>query len=148
MAPRRIAKQILGTVVAVLSGWFSAMLFLEAMALIQLLQQPHYIVPDALWVAPITVSIVMAYFVVPVWLLLLIPLYLFVPASSALWRLPVCSACGVVAGLVIVGLWLRGIPGVRGVAPEAWSLYVIAAIVGGVTCFIGALTRHVFKPAI
>ncbi len=148
MAPRRIAKQILGTVVAVLSGWFSAMLFLEAMALIQLLQQPHYIVPDALWVAPITVSIVMAYFVVPVWLLLLIPLYLFVPASSALWRLPVCSACGVVAGLVIVGLWLRGIPGVRGVASEAWSLYVIAAIVGGVTCFIGALTRHVFKPAI
>jgi len=148
MAPRRIAKQILGTVVAVLSGWFSAMLFLEAMALIQLLQQPHYIVPDALWVAPITVSIVMAYFVVPVWLFLLIPLYVFVPASSALWRLPVCSACGVVAGLVIVGLWLRGIPGVRGVAPEAWSLYVIAAIVGGVTCFIGALTRHVFKPAI
>jgi hypothetical protein len=148
MAPRSIARQILGTVVAVLSGWFSAMLFLEAMALIQLLQQPHYIVPDALWVAPITVSIVMAYFVVPVWLLLLIPLYLFVPASSALWRLPVCSACGVVAGLVIVGLWLRGIPGVRGVAPEAWSLYGIAAIVGGVTCFIGALTRHVFKPAI
>ena len=148
MAPRSIAKQILGTVVAVLSGWFAAMLFLEAIALIQLLQQPHYIVPDALWVAPITVSIVMAYFVIPVWLFLLIPLYLFVPASSPLWRLPVCSACGLVAGLVIIALWLRGLPGIGGVAPEAWSLYVIAAIVGSVTCFIGALTRHVFKPAI
>jgi hypothetical protein len=131
----------------VLSGWFAAMLFLEAIMIIQLLQQPHYIVPDALWVGPVTVSIVMAYVVVPVWLLLLIPLYLFVPASSALWRLPVCSACGVVAGLVIVGLWFGGIPGVAGVAPEAWSFYVIAAIVGGVTCFIGALTRRVFKPA-
>jgi hypothetical protein len=148
MAPRNIAKQILGTVVAVLSGWFAAMLFLEAIALIQLLHQPHYIVPDALWVGPTTVSIVMAYFVVPVWLLLLIPLYLFVPASSALWRPSVCSAWGVVAGVVIVGLWFRGIPGVGGVAPEAWSFYAIAAIVGGVTCLIGALTRHVFKPAI
>ena len=148
MVPRGIAKQILGTIVAVLSGWFAAMLFLEAIAVIQLLQQPHYIVADALWVAPITVSMVMAYFVIPVWLFLLIPLYVFVPASSALWRLPVCSTCGVVAGLVIVAVWLRGLPGVGGVAPEAWSLYVIAAIVGGVTCFTGARTRHVFKPAI
>jgi hypothetical protein len=148
MAPRHIGKQILGTIIALLSGWFAAMVFLEAMAVVQLLQQPHYIVPDALWVAPLTVSIVMAYFVIPVWLLLLIPLYLFVPASSALWRRPVCSACGVVAGLVIVGLWFRGLPSVGGVAPEAWSFYAMAAIVGGVTCFIAALTRHVFKPAI
>ena len=88
MAPRGIAKQILGTIVAVLSGWFAAMLFLEAIAVIQLLQQPHYIVADALWVAPITVSMVMAYFVIPVWLFLLIPLFVFVPASSALWRCP------------------------------------------------------------
>jgi hypothetical protein len=29
MAPRRIGKQILGTIIAVLSGWFAAMLFLE-----------------------------------------------------------------------------------------------------------------------
>jgi hypothetical protein len=148
MAARHIGKQILGTIIAVLSGWFVAMIFLEAMAVVQLLQQPHYIAPDALWVAPLTVSIVMAYFVVPVWLLLLIPLYLFVPTSSALWRLPICSACGLVAGLVIVGLWFRGLPGVGGVAPEAWSFYVIAAVVGGVTCFMGALTRHVFKPGI
>jgi hypothetical protein len=148
MAPRSIAKQILGTIVALLSGWFAAMLFLEAIAIIQLLQQPHSIVPDALWVAPITVGIVMAYFIIPVWFFLLIPLYLFVPASSPLWQLPVCSACGLVAGLAIIALWLRGVPGVGGIAPEAWSLYVIAAIVGGVTCFTGALTRHVFKPAI
>ena len=124
------------------------MLFLEAMTLFELLQQPHYIVPDALWVGPLIESGVMAYMVVPVWLFLLIPLYLFVPASSVLWRLPICSACGVLAGLVIVGLWFQGIPGVGGIAPEAWSFYLIAAIVGGVTCFTGALTKRVFKPAI
>jgi hypothetical protein len=110
MAARHIGKQILGTIIAVLLGWFAGMVFLEAMAVVQLLQQPHYIAPHARWVAPLTVSIVMAYFVVPVWLLLLIPLYLFVPTSSALWRLPVCSACGVAAGLVIVGMWFRGFP--------------------------------------
>jgi hypothetical protein len=148
MAPRRIGKQILGTIIAVLSGWFAAMLFLEAITVLELLHQPRYIVPDALWVGPITVSIVMAYFVIPVWLFILIPLYIFVPSSSAFWRLSVCSACGTVVGPIIVALWLGGIPGVGGVAPEAWSLYVIAAIVGGVTCFIGALTRHRFRQTI
>src|SRR6266436_5083371 len=112
MATRRIAKQILGTIVAVLSGWFAAMLFLEATTLVELLHQPRYVVPEALFVAPITISMVMSWFVIPVWLFALIPLYLFVPSSSVLWRLPVCSACGVVAGLLIVGCWLRGIPGV------------------------------------
>jgi hypothetical protein len=144
----RVAKQIFGTIIAVLAGWLAAMFFIEAMTSIELLQQPHYVVPEALLVAPITVSIVMAYFVIPVWLFALVPLYIFVPSSSVLWRVPICSACGVVAGLVIVALWLRGIPGVGGVAPEAWSLYVIAAIVGGVTCFIGALTRHRFRQTI
>jgi hypothetical protein len=85
MAPRRIAKQILGTITAVLSGWFAAMLFLEAITVLELLHQPRYIMPDALWVGPITVSIVMAYLVIPVWLFILIPLYIFVP--SAFWRL-------------------------------------------------------------
>ena len=148
MATRRMGKQILGTIVAVLSGGFAAMLYLEATTIIELLHQPHYIVPAALLVAPIMIGMVMSWFVIPVWLFVLIPLYLFVPSSSVLWRLPVCSACGVVAGLLIVGCWIRGIPGVGDLAPEAWSFYIFAAIVGGVTCFIGALTRHVFKPAI
>jgi hypothetical protein len=148
MAARGIAKQILGTVVAVLSGWFAAMLFLEATTAVELLHQPHYIVPEALLVAPITTSMVMSWFVIPVWLFALIPLYLFVPPSSVLWRLPVCSACGVIAGVLIVACWVRGIPGIGGLAPEAWWLYIYAAIVGGVTCFIAALTRHVFRPAI
>ena len=148
MAKRSIAKQIVGSVVAVLSGWLAAMIALEVTTIIELLHQPHYIVPGALLVAPIEVSMVMSWFVIPVWLFVLIPLYVFLPSSSVLWRVPVCSACGVVAGLLVVGFWLGGIPGTHGFAAEGWWLYIFAAIVGGVTCLVGALTRERFKPTI
>jgi hypothetical protein len=108
MAKRQIAKQILGTVVAVLSGWLAAMIFLEATTVVELMQERHYVVPDALYVAPITITIIMSYFVIPVWLFVLIPLYLFVPPSSVLWRLPVCTTCGVLAGILIIAFWMPG----------------------------------------
>ncbi len=47
-----------------------------------------------------------------------------------------------------MALWVGGIPGVDGVAAEAWSLYAMAAIVGGATCLIGALTKDRFKQTI
>jgi len=56
MVVRSIGKQILGTIVAVLAGWFAAMLFLEVTTLLELPCQPHYIVPEALLVTPITVT--------------------------------------------------------------------------------------------
>jgi hypothetical protein len=62
-------------------------------------------------------------------------LYLFVPVRSPLWRWPVCTACGVIAGVLVIALWIGGIPGVGGTGTEAWSLYVIAAIVDGVTLY-------------
>jgi len=134
--------------VAVLSGWLAAMIVLEAMTIIELVHQPHYVVPEALFVAPITVSMVMSWFLTPVWLFVLIPLYIFIPSSSVLWQAPVCSACGVIAGLLLVGFWLGGIPGTHGFATEGWWFYIFAAIVGGVTCLVAALTRDRFKPAI
>ena len=148
MAARSIAKQVLGTLVALLSGWVAALLLLEVITLIDVLRKPHEVVTDALWVTPLTVSIVISWFVIPVWLLALIPLYVFVPSSSVLWRVPVCSACGVVAGVIIVGFVFRGVPGTGGLAPEAWWWFISAAIVGGVTCLVGSLTRHRFKQAI
>jgi hypothetical protein len=84
MAMRGIAKQVLGTVVAVLSGWLAALLLFEIITLINVLRKPHEVVPDALWVTPLTVSMVMSWFVIPIWLLVLIPLYIFVPVASSL----------------------------------------------------------------
>lgn len=53
MVSRGIARQLLGTVIAVLASWLTALLLLEATTAIELLQEPHYIVPDALVVGPI-----------------------------------------------------------------------------------------------
>jgi hypothetical protein len=148
MAARGIAKQLLGTVVAVLAGWLAALLFFEVIELINFLSKPHVGLPEALWLTPLEISLIISVFVVPIWLLVLVPLYIFVPPSSMLWRVPVCSACGIVAGVLIVALVFGGIPGSRGLAPEAWWWFIAAAIVGGVTCLIGSLTRNRFKPAI
>jgi hypothetical protein len=145
MLARRIAKQILGTFVSVLAGWLAALLFLELMTAIELLRQPHYIVPEALYVGPMILGFYMAFFIIPVWLVVLIPLYLFVPCSSALWRWPVCMSCGVAAALLIMGIFFQGIPGVGGLSGESWSFFVMAAIVGGLACLVGALTKGRFK---
>jgi hypothetical protein len=145
---RRIGKQLLGTVVAVLAGWITALLLLEATTAIELFQQPHYAVPAALLVGPIVSAWFMAYFVLPVWALILIPLYMFIPSSSILWRWPVCTVCGAAAGLLIVGVVFGGIPGVGHISSGAWGSYILAAIVGGVTCLIGSLTKHIFTPAV
>ena len=148
MLARRLGRQLLGTVVAVLGGWLAALVFLELAAIVQLLQTPHYIVPEALIVAPITATWFASYFIIPVWLLVLIPLYLFVPPSSVLWHWRVCTTCGVVSGLIIVGCVFRGLPGVGNLSIESWSFFVMAAITGGVTCLIGALTRERFHERI
>ena len=41
-------------------------------------------------------------FVFATWLFLLLPLYLFLPRTSFLWRWPVCTLCGALAGPAIV----------------------------------------------
>ena len=148
MVTRGIAKQLAGAAVAVVVGWLAALVFIELLTALELLQQPHYIVPEALLVTPIEFGLYMSFFIVPVWVLVLVPLYLFVPAGSVLWRWPVCTLCGVVAGVFVMALWVGGLPGVRGVASEAWYLYVMAAIVGGVTCMTAALMKRRFKQTI
>jgi hypothetical protein len=112
---------------------------------VQLMQLPHYIVPEALYVSPILESGFMAAFIIPVWLVVLVPLYVLIPADSILWRWPLCTALGAIGGLValVVGTWLL----TRDFFVEEWSFYVMAAIVGSVTCLIGSLTKHWFKPS-
>jgi hypothetical protein len=57
-------------------------------------------------------------------------------------------SCGVAVALLIMGIFFHGIPGVGGLSGESWSFFIMAAIVGGVACFIGALTKHRFKQSI
>src|SRR5439155_21001988 len=67
---------------------------------------------------------------------------IYVVALSDLHTLR-CS-CKISYSLPVFG----GIPGVGHVSSGAWASYILATIVGGVTCLIGSLTKHMFKPAI
>jgi hypothetical protein len=81
-------------------------------------------------------------FVVPVWLLVLLPLYVLLPRSSRLWRPGLCSALGAAAGAILITTYFA-------VSPDApFELVVIflpiAVLIGAVTAFIGAVTARYF----
>lgn len=107
-------------------------------------QRQHLDTGVVVW-GTIAMSWFMAWFIVPVWGVVLIPLYLFVPPGSTLWRWPVCTACGALAGLLIMASFFRGVPGFGQLSPRAWDVYILAGIIGGITCLIGSLTKHLFK---
>jgi hypothetical protein len=144
--PRAIGRQIVGTVIAVLSGWFAALLFIEVLTLVDLAGGTSGTARSTLWTTPVEFGIGMWVFILPVWLIVLIPLYLFVPLSSALWHWRVCTALGAVAGLVVMTAFF-GFPHIAA-GHDSWPFHAIAGIVGGVTCLVAALTKHRFKPAI
>jgi hypothetical protein len=89
---------------------------------------------DALFAA------VAAAFVFGTWIVVLIPLYLFVPLRSSFWRWPKCTICGAVSGaaiMVVIG---------NGMEPQILFVYAgLAAMAGGVTCLFASLTRYRFQ---
>ena len=84
-----------------------------------------------------------ALFAVPVWLFVLLPLYVLLPRSSSLWRTPICTALGAICGAAIVAAYLVIGGGVIALS-MLWFFWVIGALVGAVTCFFGAITADYF----
>ena len=139
----RILKKFFGSFVAVLCGWGAGILFALLWAAVGLVLHPGQIPVAALIAAPWIVALGSVSFILPVWLLLLVPLYFFIPRSSPLWRLPVCTVLGALAGVCIVAIFLSR-PDVN--PPESiLSWYILAAVIGGVTCFVGSTTRDRFR---
>src|SRR5260370_30541600 len=99
---RSVVLQIFGTLVALFTGWCAGLMFVEATTVLEQLRYSDYTWHAVLIETPIGYAWALTYFTVPVWLLLLVPLYLFVPSSSSLWRWPVCTICGAVAGYLIM----------------------------------------------
>jgi hypothetical protein len=86
--------------------------------------------------------VLVAYFVVPVWLVLLLPLYVFVPRTSRLWSPGYCSVFGALSGALIISafFWLGG-----GVGFPLFGIFLfIAILVGASTCLFGAMTAPYF----
>jgi hypothetical protein len=87
-------------------------------------------------------------FAVPVWLLILLPVSVWLPPSSRLWHPFVCAPLGAVAGaaMLVVYFLLQGSD-----ALDLAALFApVGAIVGGVTCLVGSITArylHGTQPA-
>ena len=98
------------------------------------------------WDAPI-IALYSAAAVFFVWLTVLWPLYMRVPANSLLWRWPICTLCGVACAILLCCALLP-LFGFRVPSWEAFStsLYV-GSIIGGTTCLFGSLTAPFFRTA-
>lgn len=136
-------KTLLGSFVAVCAGWLAGVLCVEVFSLAQALL--GRVPPDVrtFLLGPLAIGLLLWAFILPVWLLVLIPLYVLVPTTSLLWRAPLCTACGSGAGLLIVAALLFG----SGWPVDAlgWLAYASGAVVGGVSCLTGSLTRARFQ---
>src|SRR5262249_36621190 len=137
----RILKQFLGVLVAVIGGWLAGILFAFVGAAVDVTTHSGKVTSIALFVQPWIVALGSPVFIYPV-LLALVPLYFFVPRSSFLWRWPICTTLGALAGVCIVfGFFSR--PDVN--PPESkLSWYILAAVIGAATCFVGSTTREHF----
>jgi hypothetical protein len=140
MHSRRIGRQILGSFVAVVTGWFAALAFLMACMVLRNLQHAHTLTGQQILGYFEMYAFFMACLIVPVWLLVLIPLYILLPSSSILWRSPICTVCGVFAGEIIMFAFYRG-----DLDRVLMYHYVMAGMVGGVACLTASLTRRQFK---
>src|SRR6266567_5993218 len=142
MYSRSFPRQILGSFIAALSGWVagtacSGLLFAAYGA-----YESRHFSSDTLVAASWLFAFYIAFFIVPVWLFVLVPLYIFVPSSSRLWRWSMCTALGAAAGVFIIAVPFAVAGGSE---PSMWLYYMLAAIVGGVTCFTGARISGYFK---
>ena len=87
-------------------------------------------------------ALILAQFTVPVWLLVLLPLAIWLPPASRLWHPLVAGVLGALAGALILSVvlfvWSR----------EGYLVWIYApfgALVGGVTTLIGSLTRQLHE---
>lgn len=139
-----LQRRVFGSALSAFAGWFTLNAFLFVWAFIT--RHEHHSnppIPHEWLTGPAFVAIYSAAFVFATWLVALLPLYIFVPRRSVLWRWPVCTLCGAVAGALI----MFGFYGPN--SPDDFSTVAIllASIVGGTTCLFGALTADRFHHA-
>lgn len=132
-----------GSFVAVLIAWLAAIVLLEVAQVVNFIFHRDQLAWNALWVTPFWFSMWILAFALPVWLVALVPMSLFVSRSSILWRWPVCTACGALAGALVVAI-VFPFPH-RNIAAEIWFPYALGAVVGATTCLVGSLTRLRFE---
>ena len=130
---RKLARSI----ISAFAGWSAGLVLAACWYLGWIPYVPRGMVGRDAWIALVIYAVISAVFIFTVWAAVLVPLYFVIPPRSILWRWPVCTLCGGLAGAAIMSAWTR----IYSPLATDWSQYVIlAGIIGGVTCFIAALT--------
>jgi hypothetical protein len=124
-------------------SFFVAWLFLQTIALIFTHTRGLYRV---WWVDPVYFALGSFPFVFVPWLIVFLPLYLFVSPRSVLWWWPVCTACGMTFAGVLMYLLSQPIA-----QYEPNPLFIaLASMTGGIICLFASLTMpnyHYTKPS-
>jgi hypothetical protein len=141
MLVRRVLCQLLGVTVAVVGGWLAGIAFEFCWTLLDMVVKPSDTPAIALFVRPWIVGLGSVVFILPV-LLILLPMYLFLPRSLVVWRWPVCTTLGALAGVLIVYAFFSR-PDANP-PPSKLSWYILGAVIGGATSLIGSVTRERF----
>jgi hypothetical protein len=128
-------KKVIGSFISACVGWFTGVLAMGVFELASASSRDH------VWQFLANHAALAAAFVLPIWLLVLLPLYVLLPKDSALWRVPVCTALGVLSGVAVLAICfaVTGVP-----LSLLWLFGSEAGIIGGVTCLFGALTANRF----
>jgi hypothetical protein len=138
-AKASVPRRIWGSVVAALVGWLAINLVLISLS-IAMNARWNSALWD--WLQNVLAEALISGMVTGcVWLFALLPLYIFVPLRSSLWRWYLCTPCGALAGAAIM-LWYLHF------RVWVWDDVLVAvamgAIPGGVTCLFGSLTVRRF----
>jgi hypothetical protein len=142
-----MGRQVFGSAVATLSGWIIGWIALELLSWYGNGYFHHwnsYLVWDSLATFPL-----MGIFIVPVWLAILLPLYLLLSRSSFLWSPFVCVPLGALTGFLIMQAffayddYVLYHTGGRHSFDFVW-LSIPGAVVGATTCLVGTLTYRRF----
>ena len=97
---------------------------------------PGYALMGALYSAPV---------ILVVWLVMLWPLYVRVPAGSILWHPSLCIGGGCVAGVALYYLLVRFIFRFPAYAAGSLAHLSVGAAVGAVTCATGYILNSLLK---
>lgn len=137
-------RRILGSALSAFVGWFVPNLALFVGACLRRIIHPEPMAYPHDWLlGPTFIAVYSAAFVFATWLLALVPLYLLVPLRSVLWRWPVCTLCGALAGALIMAAFLAPPPYDR----QFSVLILLAAFTGAITCLFGSLSVNRFHQA-
>ena len=139
--PSPLRRRICGSALSALIGWFTLNLIIFVYAFFtRAVPRSSHPTPTEWLDGPFFVALFSAFFVFPTWLFVLLPLYLFVPLRSFVWRWPICTLCGALAGALIMLMFYR----LSSQETARTVIVLLAALTGGVSCLFGALTVEHF----